>query len=623
MMEIIFGAVLLAAPFVLAGLFEDKKKGFVCVLFFWMVLQTFLAVAAQFLGIFYYGPVVAIGLLADALILALYFKINRKIKKVRRRPPALPATKSFFSIAKRLDWVLLAVIAIAGLNLYQVHYNYTGKINIATDVAEYHEVKNFKYPYPYYSDEWYSVAFINESLNSHSLPLKQPFTQEIFFNLEMFFHSFLAEIFLVLGLVPLSYYELAALGANVLIVVLVYLLLRMGKVPRLASGVASLSIIYIVSGSNLPGMWHFIPVHLGIIFSLLGFCFMESRDVTMASLASFFVLIFYPPLFLFYGLGLLVFLGPKIVTVFLRCNQPVFGKNGPVLRSNIVAIVKKIAIFVVPALIVILAILFFPGYINYIASKVVFESLSAPYRPFYNIFAVIPAWAVLLLLFGVYSAWKDKKWLCAQVLLGICLWLLYSAADFRIIIDYERTVFYTSVVIVLAAGLALGRLQEYIRYFWKSVPPVVSGCSGAAILVLFMVLTPWYTRIDGWERLLMVNPDNGVVIMPRSPANGYLTAGDIKIFSNIRRQRFLSLPWKGTVIGVATNNIPAITKNGTVSVGVESDAFKFVEADCAQKSKIADNYGVSYVYMPAFDCPGYKLVDQSPEGLALYKVLKD
>jgi hypothetical protein len=285
MFTLILGLILLAIPFILVNLFSDKKRGFVYVLFFLLVFQTILAIFTQSLGIFYYWVITACTLLADVTALSIYFYKKNKPKK-----------KFSFNF-KGIDWVILAVAIISIASLAQVHFNYTGKIALATDQNNAtHNVKNMVYNYPYFSDEWYAVSLVQGSINNHSLPIRNILTKNnrLFRNLELFFHSFLAEIFLILGLNPLLDYTLVSVFINTLIILLIYLLLRISNISKLASGVCSLLALYITCGANLPGLWNLIPFNLGILVFMLGLCFMEFENIKMAIFSSVLASFFYP-----------------------------------------------------------------------------------------------------------------------------------------------------------------------------------------------------------------------------------------------------------------------------------------------------------------------------------------
>ncbi len=294
MIKLIVGLILLAAPFLLITLFKDKKRGFVYILFFLIIFHAFLALFTQFFGIFYYGIILGANLLA-VLGLLFYVFINRKNAQFE---------------FKKIDWFVFIVAIISVITLYQVHYNYTGKYNMVNDALyQYHDAQNMKYVYPYFSDEWYAVSFVKEAINSNSLPLKNPFDSSFFVNPEIVFHSFIAEIMLFLGLDPLTQYTALSIFINTLLILLTYLFLRISNVSKFSSAVASLSILYITSASNLPGIWNLIPFTMGIILTLIGFCFMAKKDkIIFPILAGFFAFLFYPPLIIFTLIGLLVYL---------------------------------------------------------------------------------------------------------------------------------------------------------------------------------------------------------------------------------------------------------------------------------------------------------------------------
>lgn len=592
MLNLIIGLILLVIPFLFIEFFNDKKRGFIYVFFFSVIFHTTLAFLTQASGIFYYKVILIVNLLTNIILLAVYFKISKKYP---------------FKIPK-IDWVLLIVMAIAFLTLYQVHYNYTGKINLATDkVVSYHEVKNMKYVYPYFSDEWYSVSLIKYSINSHSLPLKNVFNNSFFLNLEMFFHSLTAEIILLLDLNPLTQYALISIFINVSIIILAYIFLRLNNASKLVAAISSLSILYITCGANLPGIWHLIPVNLGIVFFLIGFCFMSVNKLRMAFLSFLFVLLFYPPLFIFYGLGMLVFLFHKFPKTREKTLK-IIGYSGIVL------------FLIIPTFYIILIISPFESLAKYIFSKIFYISLSGSYIPQYDFYNIISLPIILLAILGSIFIYKNKKWLLTPLFLSILFWFTYALTTYRVMIDFERVVFFTAIIISLVSGFGLEGALRYVDTKVKKTKYPISKYIEVGALLLFLLLIPFYTQRENWLKLILIDPINGAKVFPKAPANNYLTEDDIRIFKDIKDKRFLSIPWKGTVIGVATDNYPIATKEGTISVGSEKTADIFLNSDCVGKKRIIKENKVDYVYTPEFNCPSFEKIDKSQEEFVLYKV---
>ncbi|MCH7640634.1 hypothetical protein IID22_00325, partial [Patescibacteria group bacterium] len=193
----ILGIFLLLCPFLLLSYFENKRIGFCCILSFVLALNLVVC------GFVIYKT--------KFRVLALWLK----------------------ELLHPRDWVLVLLVLITLTSLYTVHYRYTGEVDIA--VPPYAErVESMYYPYPYFSDEWFSVAFIQDSLSSHSLPTSNPLVpnNSPFINLELPFHSFLAGIVLLLQLNPLTHYTALIIFSGLLTVVLAYVFLRQNYVNK-------------------------------------------------------------------------------------------------------------------------------------------------------------------------------------------------------------------------------------------------------------------------------------------------------------------------------------------------------------------------------------------------------
>jgi len=467
-----------------------------------------------------------------------------------------------------------------------------------------------EYVYPYFSDEWYAISIIDGSINSHSLPLVNNLNGKHFLNLEMFFHSFLAELFVLLGLNPLIHYTILSVFVNVLIIILAFLFLRINNVSKIASTIASLSILYITVSANLPGIWNLIPFSFGVVFSLLGLSFLSINNIKMALLAFLMVFLFYPPLFPFSILTLAVFAFYKV-------------KMG---EAKIYKFKKIILAFVVLFILGIIFIFLFPEnvfseFIRYCYSRLYFTSLTGDnfiqVKPYY----VLPVFVLALSVFGIYSSYKKNKYLLFQAILGTLFWVYYSFSTNRFSIDHERVVFYTSILIILLAGFGLHIIENYFSLNKPKTSKVLKYVEILAV-VMFLLFIPFYSQRQAWKKIMFVNAKTQSISYQMSPVNNYLTKEDLQIFSNIKGKRFLSYPWKGLTIGVATGNYPILTKEGNLMVGLPEILTNFVNSNCQGKLRVIENNKIDYIYLDnVFSCYGIEKVTETQEGFILYKVL--
>ncbi len=185
--------------------------------------------------------------------------------------------------------------------------------------------------------------------------------------------------------------------------------------------------------------------------------------------------------------------------------------------------------------------------------------------------------------------------------------------------EYERVVFFTSIIIVLISGFGLEELERFISLRFKNIRFPIFKYLEASALILFLAMIPFYTRANNWQKLIWLNSENGIKSYPKAPANNYLTDDDLRIFKNIKNKKFLSVPWKGTVIGITTDNYPLVTKEGTISINPKEGVEAFLNSSCEEKKKLAKKYNLDYIYLYGFDCPGFKMIDKSGEGFVLYE----
>ncbi|MFQ5531624.1 MAG: hypothetical protein ACE5ES_03360, partial [Candidatus Nanoarchaeia archaeon] len=576
--------------------------GFAYILLFLILFHTTIAVITQVFGIFIYGLVLFLNLVLFFIVVK-----NVSFKKVFDKKNL-----------KRVDWILIFVVLIAFIYLFSVHYNYSGEFSVLSTL-DYQKAESMVYSYPYFADEWHTISFVDYSINSRSLPIKNPLIEgfPFFPNFAFSFYSFLSGLFLLLGLNPLMHYTIFSLFSGLLIILLIYLFLVFSGVQKLTAAIASLFSLYITNGANLPGIWNLIPITMGVILILIGFFFISTNDKKMMVLTLVLLFLFYKPLIIFYLFSILI----KKITFEGYTKKILFHLTLVFFFVLLVFLISWIFLFFSKFFIGSNFNLGFQSFVGellkFYSSKTIYSSFTTNFIPQYNLFKVVPFIVIIFSIFGFFLILKKKTWLIGLVSFSLLYWVIYSFSTFRILIDYERIVFFSSILLIILSGFGLDFVLKIIKKT-NLVKRNIINYSLVGILVLFFFLSFNYTNQEEWKELVAVNPDTGNIALPAAPANRYLHEDDLKLFENISKQNFLSHPWKGLVIGVATDNFPMSTKPGTLTIN--QDLFdRFLRLDCDGKRDIALSRNIDYFYLPFnLDCSGFSKLAESSEGFVLY-----
>ena len=508
---------------------------------------------------------------------------------------------------KNFDWMLVGVGLIVGLYLYFVHYNYTGIISTITPPF-YREVQNFSYPFPYYADEWYAIALVKDTFETQNLPTRQPLvrTHGGFVNLELAFHTTLGSMMHLVSSDPLYSYVPFSLLVNITLVVLLYLVSRTLGASRTASGIGSMLALYVTTGANLPGLWYLIPINLGLVSMFVSILLLLEQQQKLFFFGFFTTLVLYPPL--------IVFLAPTYFGYLLQRSN---SKHMMIHR-----VIQFTTLIVTAAGIISLFFIsngksicdLFP----YVVNKILYASFTQNALPQYGFFSIVPVSLAVLSGIGAVRLWihTTYRYLFLPILVGFGYWMVYAHTLQRFIIEYERLIFGVTMLLVVLASLGVQTLVDKVKLHKNHEVYI-------AITTIFIygIFSLSYTARTNWQYLTLKDFSINQELKPSAPANDYLSEAEISLFSKYSRKKFLSLPWKGTVIGTATKAYPVTIKPGTISFN-DRLFYEFWEGNCTLKEKIVRDRDIAIVYVPPMECGNFVSDGFSSEGLGVYRLME-
>ncbi len=561
--------------------FKDYKFGFVAVVSSAIFLNASLAIALQSFGQFKFVNLLILHILVG--IVSIYFNFALIKKK-------------FFSIKncnlKLVPWVFLFSISIIFTQLYNVHYNYSGELSTLSGVEK---VENYNSGYPYFSDEWIAIGMSEQSIETKKLPLTNFLNGLPFVNFLFVFHSFISSIDLILNVDLLNFYNILSISFSLIFISFVYIFLRGHKISVWVSILTIFLISYLPNSSNLPILWYLLPWNIGILFLVAYFVSVHKRYLKTAGFFNIVSIIFYPPI--------AILAIPSFLTLFFHFKE----KKDKLILFTYVAIIF-VSIFIAGFF-----ISFFGGVDFSKVLKIIIGFVDRPLNsalgqpPLFIVWRVVSWFAVPFALLGFLKKKTQLKYISVPVLIGLIMWFLYASGFDTFFMDYHRVVAITSIFLLIFSAFGFEILNDYLKH--QSYKNLFTYF----ILMIFFLLSFSFTQRDGWKNFTTIN------FAPAPPANNYLSREDVELFKDIKGQVFLSVPWKGLTLAVATKNMPVLTKPSTLTVN-KVDYLQFLNFSCKEKRRIADKFGIKYVYSKEFKCPGFNFMGKSSEGFSLYLV---
>lgn len=582
--------LLILVPLVWILRFKDYRFGAVSIISAMIVAHTSVAVLSQFFGIFSFKFL----LIAHSLIAIFSLVYNSKIIL------GFLKKESLVNCFKKIPWVFVVSILIIGFQFYLVHFSYTGKINTYDGVIS---VENFNSEQPYFSDEWIAVGMSEKIIETKSLPFTNFLNGQYFQNFLFIFHSLVSEIDLLFDLDLLSDYSIISIVFALILIAFIYVLLRSFGISVLVSVLSIFLISYLPNSSNLPLLWYLLPWNIGFIFFIGYFIAIQKQYFKTAFAFNFATLVFYPPLALL------------ALPSFLFASFELEG-----IKKRIHFLSVYIGIILIG---LISAITFISFSNEYSFSKVALTVYNYIFRPLNSALGAPPlfiTWQVLpwfITPFAFWGLWKIRrsiKYLSVPVFIGLIMWFLYSTNFQTFLMDYHRTVAMTAILMIIVSAFALNNLKNILENkFSRLASNNIKNMSLILLMIIFLSLSFSFTERESWKNFKTLNFE------PAPPANKYLIEDDLKLFSNIKNEKFLAPPWKGLVLAVTTKNLPVVSKPSTLTINLVNYD-QFLRLDCVEKNKIIKKLKIKYLYIPETKCDNFEIMGTSSEGLSLYLV---
>lgn len=606
MLYTVIGTIVCLTPFVLVRLYKNKTKVFLIIFTLLAVIHLLAALITQSTHLFTYGILLSIhGVVALYSLYLLMRYLKNEVATKAEDTDTIVNERLYIRVVKK--WFLIVIVLLGIFLLYSIRFNYSGVVDTALGIKE---VSNSSYTYPQYSDEWIGSSLVNYSIREKSLPLVNPLNHnEPFINFLLASHSLFGEIILIFNLNPLTQYIYLAVVNGLLIALAVYIILRLLLVRSSFAIISSLSIFLITNGGNMPSTWYILPYTISLTFLLFGIAgfLAKSRFVYLTNIIL--SLLLYPPN--------IIFVGSFLLAVS-------YGKKPDLEKIKFLALRVSIIFIIAFGLLALAGSQSFSigEMYNRAVSFIVRQSLDSG-KVSFEFWNVIPVFLTPFIGVGLYESYRTRKrYILFPIIVGTVFWFSYGFTRSVFLMEPSRIIVITSVLLIIVAGIGMektySKLNNFINFdSEKFLLQVAKLC--VCLFFLFWIL--FLHKLGLWHKLPMsiIIEGSEKVLIPSPPITRYLTAEDIALFSEYKEKRFISNPWKGLVIGVATQNYPLDSKSSTLTNKIMRYQI-FMNGECSYKVNQARKFKLDLVYSTPFECPDhFAFKGSSSEGFYLYE----
>ena len=327
------------------------------------------------------------------------------------------------------------------------------------------------FPFPFHTDEWQhlaqSVDIIDKGYGGINPYFKEQYIRK---DLELGFHLFSSELFLITGMDPILHYKwLPALFA---VIAAFILFVFINKISNFITAVfAVLFFASLRSNINILGLWFFVPLTLAIPLVYLIFFtfseFLEKADIKFLFVSAFVLF----ALFFIHGISAIF----AVSLLFLYSIIYSFSKPQK-LKTIFIGFKKHLLplslLTIIPLFI---AVIFlwkgsFSAMLELLESVFIFREGWGHYEKMYSLAKFYGSFASILALFSLFTLIKDSRKRLFLLWVGLTLIIVSSFNFYKVsfILPYQRALYYTFLGLVPLSAFGLSSILNFLKKSLKS-----------------------------------------------------------------------------------------------------------------------------------------------------------
>jgi hypothetical protein len=430
--------------------------------------------------------------------------------------------------------LLIAVIIFAIVLVYKIHYGFE-YYNSETRYCDGCKNPAIYYPYPIHADEWVHLAQGIYLMQTGELPNVNPYVGVPHADLESGFHVFIAQIFTMTGLDPVTNYQYLPAICTVMIVLALILLVYYLTSNFYIGLISAMFMLAVKNNINIMGIWFFLPFIFGVFFLLMIiYTYLDKKYISIAILLYLASIFVYPII--------------TVIVSTLFIGQ-LFYKLISKQKMNSFELIMGGLLILVAIFVLLLFSYTDPGFLMRLL--IVKYGWTGIYDTSYSIYALCSIPTLILAIVGSYFVFKKKysKLFLLLPLIFIIPIMMYTFLKFTPIIPYQRAMVFFSILIAPLAAIAVYDIIHYFKtiFFYKKT--LVTTISVLLSIVLFVfIFWNYYAPTDtAYKPYHLIEKDTYTSLLQVSEKYGsnktFIAPWDIAyVFYPITRNRVIVVP---------------------------------------------------------------------------------